>query len=164
MPVTLATAVRQLRTHINFLHQYNFLSAKTAGRVQAAGFARAFARTIVQKKKPRLAGYEFSVARLRSLRGRDFYAVVPVDRKLRRRKRLRAFIAHRFISAVTDNLRQNLQVLLSEYRVSPWYADTDMPNTPIFQTILTRIKKSNFCIFDDRETEVRPNVFIELGL
>ena len=37
-----------------------------------------------------------------------------------------------------------------------------MPNTPVFETILTRIKKSDFCIFDDRETETRPNVFIEL--
>lgn len=33
----------------------------------------------------------------------------------------------------------------------------------MFKTILDRIKTCDFCIFDDRETEVRPNVFIELG-
>ena len=28
---------------------------------------------------------------------------------------------------------------------------------------MERIKTSAFCIFDDRQTEIRPNVFIELG-
>ena len=38
-----------------------------------------------------------------------------------------------------------------------------MPNGAIFDTILDRIKRSDFCVFDDRETETRPNVLIELG-
>jgi len=38
-----------------------------------------------------------------------------------------------------------------------------MPNGPVFETILQRIRGADFCIFDDRETEVRPNVLIELG-
>ena len=37
------------------------------------------------------------------------------------------------------------------------------PNGPVFQTILERIRTADFSIFDDRETEVRPNVLIELG-
>jgi predicted nucleotide-binding protein len=39
-----------------------------------------------------------------------------------------------------------------------------MPNGSIFETIVRRIGQSDFCIFDDRETEVRPNVLIELGV
>ena len=38
-----------------------------------------------------------------------------------------------------------------------------MPNGPVFETILKRIRAADFSIFDDRETEVRPNVLIELG-
>jgi hypothetical protein len=38
-----------------------------------------------------------------------------------------------------------------------------MPYGPAFETILQRIRAANFSIFDDRETEVRPNVLIELG-
>jgi|HubBroStandDraft_1064217.scaffolds.fasta_scaffold05216_5 predicted nucleotide-binding protein len=48
--------------------------------------------------------------------------------------------------------------------VSLWYSDTDMPNGSVFETIVQRIRQSDFCVFDDRETEVRPNVLIELGV
>jgi hypothetical protein len=43
------------------------------------------------------------------------------------------------------------------------YSDSDTPNGPILETILKRIRAADFSIFDDRETEVRPNVLIELG-
>jgi hypothetical protein len=33
----------------------------------------------------------------------------------------------------------------------------------VFETILELIRGADFSIFDDRETEVRPNVLIELG-
>ena len=33
----------------------------------------------------------------------------------------------------------------------------------MFSNIVDRIKKSDFCVFDDRETEIHPNVLIELG-
>jgi len=39
-----------------------------------------------------------------------------------------------------------------------------MPNGAVFETIVQRIRQSDFCVFDDRETEVRPNVLIELGV
>jgi len=38
-----------------------------------------------------------------------------------------------------------------------------MPNGSVFEAILKRIRAADFSIFDDRETEVRPNVLIELG-
>ena len=163
MPATLATTVRQLRTYIDFLHQYNLLSQRDLGRVHAPKFERAFSKTILQRKKPCLAGHEFSVVQIRSLTGKNSYAVLALNRRLKRKRKLRVFLGHRFIPTVTNNLRHNLLLILKQYGVLPWYSDTDMPNTPVFETILTRIKKSDFCIFDDRETETRPNVFIELG-
>lgn len=39
-----------------------------------------------------------------------------------------------------------------------------MPNGSIFETIVRRTGQSDFCIFDDRETEMRPKVLIELGV
>ena len=163
MPAKLGPTVRQVRTYIDFLHQYDFLSTRDLNRIHHKKFERAFARTILQRKKPHIACHEFSLVKLRSLTGKDFYAVLAVNRHLRRRRKLRAFVGHRFIPRVTNNLRHNLLLILKKYQVLPWYSDTDMPNTPVFETILRRIKKSNFCIFDDRETEIRPNVFIELG-
>jgi hypothetical protein len=55
------------------------------------------------------------------------------------------------------------QIVLRPYGIKPVYSDSDMPNGPVFETILERIRAADFSIFDDRETEVRPNVLIELG-
>ena len=53
--------------------------------------------------------------------------------------------------------------MLRLYGIKPVYSDSDMPNGAVFETILARIRSADFSIFDDRETEVRPNVLIELG-
>jgi Predicted nucleotide-binding protein containing TIR-like domain len=53
--------------------------------------------------------------------------------------------------------------VLRSFGIKPVYSDSDMPNGPVFETILGRIRAADFSIFDDRETEVRPNVLIELG-
>ena len=73
-------------------------------------------------------------------------------------------MGHRFTPEVTKNLRHNLQLLCRPYGISLWYSDTDMPNGSVFENIVERIRQSDFCVFDDRETEVRPNVLIELGV
>jgi hypothetical protein len=77
---------------------------------------------------------------------------------------LRAFVGHRFTPAVTNNLRHNLQLNCRPYGISLWYSDTDTPNGSVFETIVSRIRQSDFWLFDDRETEVRPNVLIDSGL
>jgi hypothetical protein len=163
MAARISFAVHQIRAHIDYLHQYDYLSRADLKRVDAPQFARAFARTILQGQKPRLAGHEFSLASIRRLSGKPAKAILVVNRRLEPRSKLRAFVGHRFLPAITSGLRHNLLVILKEYRIHPDYADSDMPNGQIFQTIVRRIRESDFCIFDDRETETRPNVFIELG-
>ena len=132
-------------------------------RAQAEGFERGFAKTLAEGKTPRLAHHEFSLPRFRSLTGEGFYGVLAIHRGLRVKQNLTAFLGHRFIPTVTPNVRHNLQLILRPYGIRLVYSDTDMPNGAVFETILRRIARSGFCIFDDRETETRPNVFIELG-
>ena len=88
---------------------------------------------------------------------------MAVNKRIRCARKLRVFVGHRFTPAVTRNLRHNLQIVLRPYGIRPVYSDSDMPNGPVFETILARIRAADFSIFDDRETEVRPNVLIELG-
>ena len=45
--------------------------------------------------------------------------------------------------------------VLRPYGIRLIYSDSDMPNGPVFETILERIRATDFSIFDDRETEVR---------
>ncbi len=118
----------------------------------------------LEGKRPRLAGFEFSLVQFRSVSGEPVEAVLGVDRRLQPARPLPAFVGHRFTPGVTNNLRHNLPLLCRPYGISLWYSDSDMPNGSIFETIVARIHQSDFCVFDDRETEVRPNVLIELGV
>lgn len=86
-----------------------------------------------------------------------------MSRKILIKRKLKAFVGHRFNDAVTPNLRHNLAILFKAYGIQPWYSDTDSPNGPVFGVILDRIRKSDFSVFDDRETETRPNTLIEIG-
>lgn len=161
----LTTVVFYLRRYLDFFDQYNLLAPQDIRRISKPRFLRAFAKTVIKAKKPpRIAGIEFTATKLRTLTGKSFDALLAVDRKLRFRRNLRVFVGHRFVDQVTRNHRHNLQRVLKPYRIDPVYSDSDMPNSQVFDVILRHIKTTaDFCIFDDRETEVRPNVFIELG-
>jgi len=132
-------------------------------RLRDPAYAGGFARTLLAGEHARLGGHEFWIANLRELNGRELRTVMAVNRRIRCERRLGVFVGHRFTPAVTRNLRHNLQVVLRPYGIKPVYSDSDMPNGPVFETILERIRAADFSIFDDRETEVRPNVLIELG-
>ena len=164
MALSLARAVAQIQRYIDFLHQFNRLPERSLKRFADRPAQRALARTVREGKRPHLAGYEFSIVRFRSVAGDPVETVLGIDRRLRHVRPLRAFVGHRFMPGVTNNLRHNLQLLCRPYGISLWYSDTDMPNGSVFETIVERIRESDFCVFDDRETEVRPNVLIELGV
>ena len=93
----------------------------------------------------------------------DILSILPVQRAVRPTHKLQAFIGHRFVDNVTPNLRHNLAILFNAYGIQARYSDSDSPNGPVFQTILDRIRKCDFVVFDDRETETRPNTLIEIG-
>ncbi len=164
MALSLAESSTQIQAYVDFLHQYNRLPVRSLKRFEDRIGQRALARTVLEGRSPRVAGYEFSAVRLRSISGNTVEAVLGIDRRLRPVRPLRAFVGHRFTPGVTNNLRHNLQLLCRPYGISLWYSDTDMPNGAVFETIVQRIRQSDFCVFDDRETEVRPNVLVELGV
>ncbi|HUI56209.1 MAG TPA: hypothetical protein VLY04_14635 [Bryobacteraceae bacterium] len=158
------TEVRgQVEAWIDHLNQYNEIAERHMRRLRDPAYAGGFARTLLAGERARLGGHEFWIANLRELNGREFPTVIAVNKRIRCSRRLRVFVGHRFTAAVTGNLRHNLQVVLRPYGISPVYSDSDMPNGPVFETILERIRAADFSLFDDRETEVRPNVLIELG-
>jgi hypothetical protein len=132
-------------------------------RIETRGFYNAFARIILDGATPQLAGNVFSLVRLRSIRGAEILSILPVQCAIRSPRKLQTFVGHRFTETVTPNLRHNLAILFSGYNIQLKYSDSESPNGPIFQTILDRIRKCDFAIFDDRETETRPNTLIEIG-
>lgn len=88
--------------------------------------------------------------------GSRYHSILPFDFRLSCKSDLTAFVGHRFTPQVTNSLRHNLRRVAECYGIRLLYADTDMPNAYIFESILQSIRTADFCIFDDRETEVRP--------
>jgi hypothetical protein len=154
---------RQVEAWIDHLNQYSEIAERKMRRLRDPAYAGGFARTLLAGEHARLGGHEFWIANLRELNGREFPTVMAVNRRIRCERRLGVFVGHRFTPAVTRNLRHNLQIVLRPYGIKPVYSDSDMPNGPVFETILQRIRTADLSIFDDRETEIRPNVLIELG-
>jgi hypothetical protein len=139
------------------------MGSRQRKRLEKRGFYNAFARMILDGTRPQISGNVFSLAHLRSIRGQQIITVLAVNRRVRQLRKLEAFVGHRFCDAVTPNLRHNLAILFNAYGIQAKYSDSDSPNGPVFQTILDRIRRCDFAVFDDRETETRPNTLIEIG-
>jgi hypothetical protein len=69
MALSLARASAQVQAYVDFLHQYSRLSASSLKRLEDRRVLLALAQTVQEGKRPRLAGYEFSAVRLRSVSG-----------------------------------------------------------------------------------------------
>jgi hypothetical protein len=162
--VSRLTEVRgEVEAWIDHLNQYSEIAERKVRRLRDPAYAGGFARTLLAGERARLGGHEFCITNLRELNGRELPTVMAVNKRIRCARKLRVFVGHRFTPVVTRNLRHDLQIVLRPYGITPVYSDSDMPNGPVFETILKRIRAADFSIFDDRETEVRPNVLIELG-
>jgi hypothetical protein len=159
----LAEVTGQVHAWLDHLNAYGEITERSTRRLRDAPALESFARTLQDGNRARLGVHEFWIANLRELNGRESPTVIAANRGIRCPRHVRVFVGHRFTSAVTRNLRHNLQVVLRPYGIKPVYSDSDMPNGPVFETILQRIRAADFSIFDDRETEIRPNVLIELG-
>jgi len=113
-----------------------------------------------------LKDYPFHL-RLKSLReinGRKFDYIEIIFTAKRRDPRRICFVGCRFVPKVTDTLLENLDQVLEPYNVELDYSGKDIRSRQIFDDIVKRIRRADFCIFDDRATQGHPNVYIEVGV
>lgn len=82
----------------------------------------------------------------------------------RTRPELQCFVGHRFTKKLSEALRSNLRYVLEPFGIALKWSGMDINATGFFDDILANIHKCDFCIFDTRDTEGRPNVFIEAGI
>lgn len=103
---------------------------------------------------------------LREMNGKEFFHinVLPTKRKLRRRTK--CFLGNRFLPGIERTLRWNLRTILEPYDVEvvDW-SGRNPRGVQILGNILSMIKdEADFCIFDNRATKDKPNVYIEAGM
>lgn len=79
-------------------------------------------------------------------------------------RELKCFLGNRFVPAISDSLRINLRYVLEPSRVELVWSGKDMAAVGFFDDIVEQIRACDFCIFDNRSTEEKPNVYIEVGI
>ena len=125
---------------------------------------RLCATELFSRRKARLAEYPIllQLKRLREINGTPFEHIQIVFAK--KRSRRVCFVGHRFLPQVTNTLRWNLRQVLEPYNVQLDWSGKDIRSVQIFDDIVERIKRADFCIFDNRATAKRPNVYVEAGI
>jgi len=82
----------------------------------------------------------------------------------KRPRRLRCFLGQRYGLRTTDALRMNLRYVLEPSNVELIWSDMDMSADAFFSKTVREMEKADFCIFDNRGAEEKPNVYIEAGI
>jgi hypothetical protein len=101
---------------------------------------------------------------LREMNGKEFNHIEIVRLSQKGRRRRKCFVGHRFIPAVNKTLRWNLRQVLEPYGVELDWSGRDPRSVQVFEDIVKRVNEADFCIFDNRETRAKPNVYIEVGM
>jgi hypothetical protein len=79
-------------------------------------------------------------------------------------KKLRCFLGNRFVPAISDALRTNLRYVLEPSRVELVWSGMDMAAVGFFDDVIEQIRTCDFCFFDNRWADDKPNVYIEIGI
>ena len=82
----------------------------------------------------------------------------------RKARKLRCFLGHRFLKAVSDSLRMNLRYVLEPSNIELVWSGMDMVAVGFFDDVVRNIRSCDFCIFDNRWANEKPNVYIEAGM
>lgn len=81
-----------------------------------------------------------------------------------RSRRLRCFLGSRFLPKIIRGLRLNLRYVLEPSNIELVWSDMDMSAVGFFGKTVQEIRRADFCIFDNREADLRPNVYVEAGI
>jgi hypothetical protein len=81
-----------------------------------------------------------------------------------RHDRLQCFVGHRFLKSVSNSLRLNLRYVLEPFGIKLMWSGMDIAAGGFFDDIVRKIRACDFCIFDNRWSSERPNVYIETGI
>ena len=149
--------------------QLNKIDSSTCDRLRswtASPEAKDYAERLFHDRVIKIPEFHLRVQlkELREMNGREFNHIEVILGRIRRRRRRNCFVGHRFIPAVEKTLRWNLRQLLEPYNIQLNWSGRDMASVQILENIVRMIKQADFCVFDNRGTKGRPNVYIEAGM
>ncbi|HEV2854579.1 MAG TPA: hypothetical protein VHC97_17420 [Thermoanaerobaculia bacterium] len=113
-----------------------------------------------------LDGYKpFRLIYLREPNGREFpFLQGLADGDSPAHKKLTCFVGHRFLKNIEKSLRFNLVHLFEPYGIHLRWSGYDLSARGVFDDVISGIKSSDLCFFDNLGTLNKPNVYIEVGI
>lgn len=85
-----------------------------------------------------------------------------INKKGRKNDLMECFVGCRF-GSIRDDPKKVLEPLLRYYGYETEFGDTGFTAGQVFDNIVNELRQVDFAIFDNRGTESKPNVYIEVG-
>jgi len=128
--------------------------------------AKAYARKLFDDGAVDMAEYllRLQLRKLREMDGEEFDHIQVIFISEKERAKARCFVGHRFTPAVCRTLRWNLRQILEPYNVELEWSGRDIRSVQILEDIVDQIRTADFCVFDNRATRGKPNVYVEAGM
>lgn len=82
----------------------------------------------------------------------------------RQRRKLLCFLGHRYLQEISNSLRKNLAYVLQPSNIQLIWSNMDLTAQGFFSKTIHEIRRCDFCIFDNRAADEKPNVYIEAGI
>jgi hypothetical protein len=128
--------------------------------------ARSNAEELFSEKEVKVYGHQLvlRLKRLREMNGQEFDHIEVIFTGRKKRPKRRCFVGRRFVPRVEKTLRRNLRQVLEPYRIEVDWSGRDIRSVDIFPDIAKRIRAAHFCVFDNRATVGKANVYVEAGM
>lgn len=128
--------------------------------------AKAYAQRLFHERTVDMPDYllRLQLITLREMNGREFDHIQVIFISQEERRKTRCFVGHRFNPSISGTLRWNLRQILEPYNVELEWSGRDLRSVQILDDIVSQIRKADFCVFDNRATKGKPNVYIEAGM
>lgn len=151
------------------LHNYQRISRQLYDALSQRGFLRAIVSELPVKGEYETIERDVRFERIlmKAIDCSDFPFVrilLKSDLAQIPKRRLKVFVGHRFVDHITQPLRFNLARILDPYGIKLMFAGQEAASEPLLSDIIKKLRAADFAIFDNRETETKPNVYIEIGM
>jgi len=168
-PSSISVITNDLARALLELHNFQRISRRLYDELSQSHLLYAIADELIQKGEYETIDRAFRFERIamKAIDGSEFPFVrilLKSDLSQIPKLHLKVFVGHRFLDHITQSLRFNLARILDPYGIKLMIAGQDAASEPLLSDIEKKLSSADFAIFDNRETETKPNVYIEIGM
>lgn len=162
---------QDIKANIDWILSRGAIPPHQRSKLKKPSLVRAIATFLSEKQefKDDDSGVNFYLLELTEIGRKTFPFVlcIPteidfINKRGKKTRRSECFVGCRF-GSFREELTRVLEPILSYYGYKIIFGDTGFRSGQIFDTILDALSYVDFALFDNRGTETKPNVYMEVG-